>query len=258
MSKTDHARFSGTHRAGHDGRDERKYVMASRLAVMATAREEIAEGLALVAAPIDLDERFTVRECMDQFEALDEWDFEPETERMAEWEMALISGLDFPEPPEGTVWSVTTRYGDVDTDPWAVMAGTPDLWEATTTDEDLDSAEHPSAWLAVPPSEFFDAVGSAYVIEGPSGRDRSSGKAGAYMRAHELALLVGIDTARMIEHLREVEGEWVQSATAYVALPVCQRMIDLTADLRAEYGERCATQVSESALALADLRCRLS
>ena len=209
MSKTDHARVKGSHRVGHAERAWRKEDhdrLPTRPAL--AMRDEIAEGLALVHAPIDLDERYTMRECVSEWEYLHthapanepDWAEEP----LADWERELL-GQSVAEP----------------------------------VDDDEDWPTDWTAWLTTPPQEFFDAVGNAYVLEGPDGsRDRTSGKADGYLRAYELARLVGINTAHMVEYLRDVHGEWVAGPTAYVALPVCERMVSLADDLQAEYGRR--------------------
>lgn len=186
-----------------------------------------------LSAPIDLDERFTVRECMDQFEALDQW-HDGDDLRMADWEVALETGIEQDEVRDlGVVWTTASN------DAWIGHENLRSLEREAEEDEHLDELLGYESWLApVSTAELFDLFpDGGFTIEGPSAYE-PSGKADAHMRAHELALLVGIDTARMIDHLRVVEGEWVAGPLAYVALPVCQRMVALTADLRAEYGAR--------------------
>lgn len=223
MSKTDHARLPGTHRVGHDGRRWRKDDGESLAQRAVATREVIDEGLAEYHAPLDLGETY-VRECSDGFD--DQW-HDGDDLRMADWEIALLTGIDQEEVAD-VVWT-------------SLESEVIDLHERTVlveVDEDEGYDEHyAGSWLTGTIAEAFPD--GAFTIEGPATqRDRSSGKADAHMRVYELAREVGIETRHMVEFLRVVEGEWVAGQTAYVALPVCERMLDLADDLRAEYGQR--------------------
>ncbi|NUS01995.1 MAG: hypothetical protein HOV97_05460 [Nonomuraea sp.] len=251
MSKTDHARVKGSHRVGHAERAWRKgdaYRLPTRPVL--ALRDEIVEGLALVAAPIDLGERY-VPECTDgpyDF-YVDERVSMPVEEALAEWEWELLRGdegnhatyADYLADHERKAreprlaWSSDVE--DVEARAWEAQRALERYQEREREEEAWDDV--PETFLApVSPRELRDLFpDGGFTIEGPS-RDRTSGKADGYLRAYELARLVGINTAHMVEYLRDVHGEWVAGPTAYVALPVCERMVSLADDLQAEYGRR--------------------
>ena len=187
MSKTDHARLPGTHRAGHVLRawrkdDERGWRLPVRPHV--SLAEEVAEGLALVHAPLDLDESFAVRECMDQFEDLDQW-HDGDDLRMAYWEVALEAGIGQDEAhARGVVWTTKSddsRVGHENMRSLEREAKEDEAWDDT-----------PMTFLSpVGTGELHDLFpDGGYIVEGPSAYE-PSGKAHAHMytsAAHKGAL----------------------------------------------------------------------
>lgn len=220
MSKSDHSRSrnpKGFYRIGPG--------------VLMSDREAVEEG---IIAHLDMDERaqFT-REC-DEGDRM--FEMYAGTEPLAEWEWELLrdptdTGIyaDYLDDFHGMLDERTdaedlAHYGDpanyVDHD-----------------EEDLDS-EDPSAWLAIPSAEFFDAVGNAFVIEGPTIQPEPI-RAGHYRRVWELARETGVPSKALVDFLR-VGGEYVKTHQSYVAEPVCERILSNSGALRIALGTRAA------------------
>lgn len=145
----------------------------------------------------------------DEPEVEDDFDAADEDEMLADWE-AECAGL-----PEETRWSIDGTQDDVMPRAW----GDRDLGLVDV--EDVDDFE--DVWLTVSPREFFDAVGDAWVVEGPTVTRPESMRQGHYLRVWELAREVGIHSKDLIDHLRK-SGEWVKSHQSYVAMPVVDQV----------------------------------
>jgi len=236
-SRTDHPRVSGTHRVGHKYRSWRELgkgdlidygtPRARRLATPEAKRAAIAEGLDEVVVAQYTYEAAVREACDDLRWVEDEATIGFEPERMDDWEVTLLSTMG--EPPEGVVWMSSRDAHWSEPDP-------------LDDDEDLDGTDW-TTWLTTSPREFFDAVGDGWVFDGPNPcADRTSGKAGGYMRVHELARKVGINTADMVAALR-TDGEYVTNGLSYVALPTADAILAHNVDvLRDTYGSRTTPQ----------------
>lgn len=181
--------------------------------------------------------------------------------RLAEWEQALlmdgyggVTAEQYHEEQglmEATILRNDCRAFDVDMPEgmaWssAVVAEVEDrICEAREAaysrhvedeDEDEDDYEPESAWLAATPTEFFEAMGDAWVIEGPTVHDEPR-KGDHYVRLHELAREVGVESKHLIEYLR-LEGEYVANHMSMVANPVAAIVRRQAEGLRVKYGER--------------------
>lgn len=173
---------------------------------------------------------------------------------------AIVEGLfDYQDAQVAAVIDLEERY--VADDWFTYEEGREDDWLAyedhaptTTTDDDddLDGADW-CAWLTVPAAQFFDAVGDAWVIEGAK-PPQSSVRASGYVRVHELASRIGIETKHMVEYLR-AGGEYVASGSAYVAKPTAEAIAEVGSALVDRYGEVAG---HSDRMALAALRARLS
>jgi hypothetical protein len=242
MSRTFHPRSYGTHRAGHDLRENAKEDCRLPVRPDLTKAQAIAEyeptsepidlpGLKRLG-PIEWDNfwrgvRPRPEPWCEETErwldaSMDEW---LDDERMASWEVDVLEGA------EGACW--TTRSGDDLVGSYAELyADVPD----EPTDDDLDAADQ-SAWLTGDPRDFFDAVGDAWVVEGPSVTKPEPLRAGHYVRVYELAREVGIETKDLVRHLR-LSGEYVRGAQSFVAVPVADRMNAIAHVLVETYGAR--------------------
>lgn len=207
MSRTHHSRITGTHLVGHDLRAYRKEDGAMPSAYRTRDRRE---GRALIreqmSAPIDLDERWTERECLSEWEALDEWSVVSGPERMADWEIALLTGVEQDE-------AMSIAWSSVTTEPSAGAFAEADPHYVDDLDED-DENDQPH-WLAGDVAEVFPDGG--YVVTGPA--PQTSVRANGYLRVHEAADLLECTSASLIHRLRH-RGEWVTNAASYVARPV--------------------------------------
>lgn len=173
---------------------------------------------------IEWDQRFD-----DWFDDSDNWHDEPE--RLADWERDLL------DLPEHTVWQTQSGHDMA----WAEIVTHGYESEDEYVEEFLEeSADAPDThWLAGDPRDFFQSVGDAWVIEGPSVTKPEPLRAGHYVRVYELAREVGIESKDLIRHLR-LSGEYVKAHTSYVALPVADRVKAIADVLVDTYGARKA------------------
>lgn len=156
----------------------------------------------------------------------EDWDAAEPDEMLAGWE-AECAGL-----PKETRWSDDGKQASVMPDAWA---------SRVTEDDDYWPDSDDDGWLTTSPREFFDAVGEAWVIEGPCVTHSEPTRAGHYMRAWELAREVGIETRDLLTFLAKF-GEFVKCAQSWVAMPVCKRVMTEADTLVAGYGARKVKQ----------------
>lgn len=181
-------------------------------------------------------------------------DEEFEDERLAEWELELLGA------PKGSVW--TTEHdsvwaGDVD---YEDEVGEPAPYERVD-DEDDEDYEPESTFLTATPEEFFDAVGDAWVFEGPAApadwMHHKPARGGHYVRVHQLAREVGIEARDLVTFLRST-GEYVRGHQSWIAEPVAERMRAKASGLQCAFGLRKDAQRAQASdEALAALRDRL-
>lgn len=245
MSRTDHPRSYGTHRAQHDLRENAKESKRLPVRPNLTLVDALAEhgpdadlidlpGLKRLG-PIEWD-RWWARTSGRQSWLDDaypmEVDLDDEPERLADWERDLL------DLPESTVWQTVSGQDHM----WAEVVThgyeSPEQF-VEESEQDLDAAD-PQAWLHGDPHDFFQSVGDAWVIEGPSATRPEPVRAGHYVRVYELAREVGIESKDMVRHLRN-SGEYVRSHTSSVAVPVAERLRAIADVLVDTYGARKAS-----------------
>ena len=161
----------------------------------------------------------------------DAYDEFVDDEHMAEWEVALLDG------PEGACWTTKSVQPsereyieadpDFDEDEWD-----DDTWEGRTTFLPLMSI-----------NEAYDAFGGDFTIEGPNAERVEPLKGEHYIRVHELAAEVGIESRDLIRYLR-LEGEYVTNHMSMVANPVADIVRRQADGLVERFGARPAIEIS--------------
>jgi len=243
MSNTDHPRIKGTHRAGRSDGCQGCY-WCGRKPDGLTKRQAIVESLAepepermvgdglSAAGQIDWwkrqpepDERYE--------EPLADWErellgwsepvqSEPEWEPLADWERELLNG-----EPE---YSCSDHH---DCSPFRLDC---EQYEEPEQ-EDWPEDEFDRHWLATPTSEFFDALGDAWVIEGPNPVRPEPLREGNYVRVWQLAEDLCVESKHVVEVLR-LAGEYVKTHQSWVARPVAEAVMLGREWIVAKYGER--------------------
>lgn len=204
MSRSDHARtpknFSAAYAVRAIDRDDRREAAAERNRTREHAAA-IAEGLDDL--PIMHTPVAPYEDALNPYPDLSDADLE----EMAAWEYALVTDPDLDVtviPHEPDIWECDEQ---TEAEAWA--------WYDAQPDE--PSEWYAGEWLAGTVDDAFPDGG--YVIEGPSVREPV--RAGAYLRAHEVARMLGLPTKEVLAALRE-RGEHITNVSAYVALPVVE------------------------------------
>lgn len=230
MSRTDHPRLPGTHRAGHPFacRDCDGYGCYWCCKSRHGRRGAMSERAAIVEQIADMDDQRRLpdweEELLDQFEV-------DRVERLADWEREL---LDIPADvlwrTEGAGLNHVWAPEPEDDDPTDVHWDDP-----ATCDDEGEGAQ----WLTGDPHHFFDAVGDAWVIEGPSTVSAEPQREGHYVRVWQLARDLNVESKHVVEVLRTA-GEYVRGHQSWIAAPVAEAVMQGREWIVDQYGQRPA------------------
>lgn len=215
-----------------------------------TRREAIEEGL---LAHLDMDEPASqVTREVDEGERA--YRMYADEQPLAEWEWELLR-----EPGDHSTYAdyvddfTAMQDERADAEDFGEFYGDPQEQDYDE-EQDLDSEEHPSAWLTIAPAEFFDAVGNAFVIEGPSLSPEPIRT--NHVRVHELARRAGVPSKALVDFLR-TEGEYVRCAQSFVTQPVVDKVLRMEGLVDA-LGARKVSPSFASDEAIRSLRERLT
>jgi len=138
--------------------------------------------------------------------------------------------------PDGTVWSdksAATFWGDV-----AVERERLETEERAQYLDEEEADDFEDCWLPVlTMSEAYHELGDGFTIEGPSVTRSEPLKGEHYIRAYELARMIGIEATDLVRHLR-LCGEYVKNHMSLVPRPWIEDVEIIRDALIEQYGPR--------------------